>query len=140
MIFIKKALELDSTNSHFWSVKAFCHCELHEPEKALQSADKAIALKPKSHEGWLVKTRLHLIAGNSEKALQALYITISLNPIGNTSWYNIASLSCALEEKENSLLFLRRAIESDATFKQKAITDEDFKNCLQDEKFKALLK
>ena len=64
---------------------------------------------------------------------------IGINPKDANPWYNKACAHSLLDEKEKALESLKTAIALDAKYKEKAKTDEDFKNLWDDGDFKRLV-
>jgi len=56
-----------------------------------------------------------------------------------SSWYNMVCFYSLLCKKEEAIKNLKRAIELDSSFKEKATKENDFKNLWEDEDFKKLV-
>ena len=70
------------------------------------------------------------------KALELDSLTPSLAGLIH---FNLACIHARLDEKENILENLRKAISFDANWKEKAQTDEDFKDLRSDSEFQKLI-
>jgi len=71
--------------------------------------------------------------------LESLEKAIELKPDDAGAWFNRACLYALKGERENALSDLRRAIELDSSFKEKAKKDKDFEALWDDEEFKKLV-
>lgn len=76
--------------------------------------------------------------GKYELALEAWNKAIELKPDDAEAWGNRACAYARMDDKENALKNLSRAIELDAELKEKAKQDKDFQNLWGDEDFKKL--
>ncbi|CAD7771424.1 Tetratricopeptide repeat protein [Candidatus Methanoperedenaceae archaeon GB37] len=71
-------------------------------------------------------------------ALESFERAIELKPDDAGAWFNRARLYALKGERENALADLRRAIELDSSFKERAKKDKDFEALWDDEEFKRL--
>ncbi len=74
-----------------------------------------------------------------ELALKAYDKAIELKPDYASAWYNKACAYSLKGDKENALKNLSKAIDLDAKYKEKAKSDDDFKNLWDDEDFKRIV-
>ncbi|CAD7771523.1 Tetratricopeptide repeat protein [Candidatus Methanoperedenaceae archaeon GB50] len=72
-------------------------------------------------------------------ALESLEKAIELKPDDAEVWFNRARLYALKGEREDALADLRRAIELDSSFKERAKKDKDFEALWDDEEFKRLV-
>lgn len=107
--------------------------------EALKAYDKAIELKPDYVEAWYNKGVVLDNLGRHDEALKAYDKAIVLKPDFARAWYNRACVYSVKGEKEKALSDLKKAIELDVSCKEKAKTDEGFKNLWDDEDFKKLV-
>jgi tetratricopeptide (TPR) repeat protein len=111
----------------------------NEYELALKAYDKAIELKPDYAVAWDNKGFVLAKLGRYEEALKACDKAIKLKPDFANPWYNKACAYSLKGDKENALKHLSKAIDLDAKYKEKAKSDEDFKNLWDDEDFKRIV-
>jgi len=74
-----------------------------------------------------------------KRALEKAGRAIRSNKNYDVAWYNKACAHSLLEDKNNTLESLKRAIELDSKYKKMAKEDEDFKWLWEDEDFKKLV-
>ena len=136
---IEKAIELEPSDSMSWFNKGVILRDLGRPELALESTEKAIELEPGNSEAWDNKSLLLHNLGRHELALKSIEKAIELEPKSANAWYNYACIYYSIKgDKEKALSFLRKAIEIDASYKDKSKKDKDFENIWTDEDFKKL--
>jgi tetratricopeptide (TPR) repeat protein len=74
-----------------------------------------------------------------EEAIEKYKEALRLNPRLAEAWYNKACAFSLWGKKKDALENLNKTIKLDAKYKEKAKTDEDFKNLWEDEDFKRLV-
>ena len=135
-----KAIKLKPDSVEPWSNKSAVLGELGRHEESLEAADKAIGLKPDFAKAWYNKAISLVKLDRHEEGLEAFDKTIELEPDFANTWFNRACVQSLLGNKKKALSDLEKAIELDAYNKEKAKTDEDFKDLWDDEEFKNLVK
>ena len=110
-----------------------------EYELALKVFDKATELKPDYAGAWNSRGVALGKLGRYEEALDACDKAIELKPDYANAWYNKACAYSLIGDKENALKNLSKAIDLDAKSKEKAKSEEDFKNLWDDEDFKRIV-
>jgi tetratricopeptide (TPR) repeat protein len=131
------ALEPDYTNA--WVNKGVALDNLGRYEEALKAYDKVIGLNPDFAEAWGNKGITLIKVGRYEEALKAYDKVIGLKPDFALAWYDRAGIYSIKKKKDKALSDLKKAIELDASYKEKAKTDEDFKNLRKEGDFKSLV-
>jgi tetratricopeptide (TPR) repeat protein len=111
----------------------------NEYELALKAYDKAIELKPDYASAWYNRGFVLDELGRYEEALKAYDKAIELKPDYARAWYNKACAYSLKGDKENALKHLSKAIALDAKYKEKAKSDDDFKNLWDDDDFKKIV-
>ena len=77
--------------------------------------------------------------GRYEDALQAYEKALELNPKSANAWFNMACSHSLKGNKDRALVWLRKAIDVDSSYKEKAKTDGDFQSLWADPDFKKLV-
>ncbi len=77
--------------------------------------------------------------GRHDGAIKHYDKAIELQADSANAWYNKACAYSLKGDKERSLYNLRKAIELDPEYKEKAKKDEDFRNLWDDENFKKIV-
>ena len=77
--------------------------------------------------------------GRVDEALKASEKAIELKPDNENALYNNACINSLKGNKEKVLSVLKRAIELDKSYKEKAKKDKDFKKLRDDDDFKKLV-
>ena len=134
-----KAIELKPDYADAWNNRGFALAKLGRYEEALEACDKAIELKPDYAEAWDSKGFALAKLGRYEEALEACDKATELKPDYAEAWYNKAWSYSLKGDRENALQNLSKAIGLDAKYKEKAKSDEDFKNLWDDEDFKRMM-
>ena len=134
-----KAIELEQDYVSAWINRGFALGKLSRYDEALEALDKAIELKPGYAPAWNSRGFVLIKAGRYDEALEALDEAIKLKSDYASAWYNRACAYSRKEDKENARNHLSKAIELDAKYKEKAKSDEDFKNLWDDEDFKMIV-
>jgi tetratricopeptide (TPR) repeat protein len=134
-----KAIELKPDYAEAWYNRGFLLGELGRYDEALKAYDKAIELKPDDDYAWDNKGFLLEKLGRYDEALEAHDKAIKLKPDFANAWYNKACAYSLKGDKQNALKHLSKAIALDAKFKEKAKSDEDFKNLWDGEDFKRIV-
>jgi len=134
-----KAIELKPDYTVAWHNRGFILGKLGRHEEALKAFDKAIELKPDYAEAWNNRGVALGKLGRHEEALKAHDKAIELKPDDTVAGYNKACAYSLKGDKENALKNLSKAIDLDAKYKEKARSDEDFKNLWDDEDFKRIV-
>jgi tetratricopeptide (TPR) repeat protein len=75
-----------------------------------------------------------------DEAKKAFDKAIELNPQNSMAWYNRACIYSLINNKNQSVFNLKRAIELDLSHKEEAKKEEDFKRLWTDEQFEELIK
>ncbi len=133
-----KAIEL-KPNFAAWGARGAVLSKLGRYEEALEAFDKAIELKPDYSDAWNNSGVTLDELGRYDEALKAYDKAIELKPDFAVAWYNKARSYSLIGDKENALKNLSKAIDLDAEYKEKAKSDEDFKNLGEDEDFKRIV-
>jgi tetratricopeptide (TPR) repeat protein len=74
-----------------------------------------------------------------DEALKAYEKEIELKPEDADAWFHKACAYSLKGDKENALKHLSKVIDLDAKYKEKAKSDDDFKNLWNDEDFKRVV-
>ena len=135
-----KAIELEPDDAYAWYNKGTALGELGWYEEELEAYNKAIELKSDYFEAWSDKGVALGDLGRYEEELEAYDKAIELKPDYANAWFNRACVYARLGNKEKALSDLKKAIELDASNKEDAKKDKDFKNLRDDEDFKKLVK
>ena len=135
----EKAIELKPDYVEAWYNKSVELGKLGRHDEALKACEKAIELKPDYAEAWNNKGVALCKLGRHDEALKADEKAIELKPDYAGALYNSACFFSIRDDKEKALSCLRRAIDIDITYKEKAKKDKDFKKLLLDESFKKLI-
>jgi tetratricopeptide (TPR) repeat protein len=135
----EKAIELKPDHVNAWYNKGVRLTEHGRHDEALKVYEKAIELKPDYVNAWYNKGVSLDKLGRHDEALNAYEKIIEIKPDDADAWYNSACFYSIRDDKEKALSYLRRAIDIDITYKEKAKKDKDFEKLLLDESFKKLI-
>lgn len=135
----EKAIELNPDNVGAWYNKGIALSHLNRHDEALRAIEKTIELKPDDADAWSYKSVLLRDLGRHDEALQVIEKVIELNSDFANAWYNYSCIYYSIKgDKEKALSFLRKAIEIDASYKDKSKKDKDLENLWEDEDFKIM--
>ena len=114
--------------------------ELERYDEALEAFNKSISMDPSRNDVRGMKSAALSKLGRFDEAFSILNEVLETTPDDPVSLYNRACLYSLTGYKENALLELKKAIDLEASFKESARTDEDFKDFFADEDFINLTK
>ncbi|MEA2032655.1 MAG: tetratricopeptide repeat protein [Euryarchaeota archaeon] len=134
-----KAIELKPDFAAAWRDRGAALGKLGRYKEVLKACDKAIELKPDAAVAWYNRGGALGKLGRYEESLKACDKAIELKPDAANAWYNKACAYSLKGDKENALKNLSKAIDLDAEHREKAKSDEDFKNLWDDEDFKRIV-
>ncbi len=135
-----KAIEHKPDYANAWHNKGVTLGKLNRPlEEQLTAFEKAIEFKPDFAEAWSSKGVVLNEMGCPDEALESCTMAIRFKPNFASALYNRACLYVLRNDRDRALANLREAIVLDATFKEKAKSDEDFKSLWEDDDFKKLV-
>jgi tetratricopeptide (TPR) repeat protein len=66
------AVKLDESYDRAWRGLAQCYAHMDQPERALDSAERALAINPKHYRNWEAKVDALIVSGQYEEALKAV--------------------------------------------------------------------
>jgi tetratricopeptide (TPR) repeat protein len=137
-----KAIELKDDYAVAWNNRGVALDELGRYDEALKAFDKAIELQSDYANAW---NNRGVVLGSKSKlrrydeALEAYKKASQLEPDFAEAWYNQACIYSLKEDKESALKILSEAKDLDAKYKEKAKSDDDFKNLWDDDDFKRIV-
>jgi tetratricopeptide (TPR) repeat protein len=137
-----KAIELKPDDANARNNRGVALDELGRYDEALKAFDKAIELQSDYANAW---NNRGVVLGSKSKprrydeALEAYKKASELEPDFAEAWFNQACIYSLKGDKKNALKHLSKAIDLDAKYKEKAKTDDDFKNLWDDEDFKRIV-
>ncbi|MCK4795939.1 MAG: tetratricopeptide repeat protein [Spirochaetes bacterium] len=135
----EKAIELKPDYAEAWSNKGVNLSELGRYEEALSDLEKAIELNPDYFIAWSNKGTTLVELGQYKDAIEVYDKTIGLKFDFDEAWFNRACAYSQMGDKEKALSDLEKAIELNASYKEDAKKDKDFKTLWDDEEFKKLV-
>jgi tetratricopeptide (TPR) repeat protein len=136
---IDKAIELKPDFADAWNNRGVALDKLYRYDEALKAYDKAIELKPGFAKAWNGRGVALGKLDRRDDALEAFHKATDLKPDLTEAWYNKAFTYNLKGDKEKTLKNLSKAIDLDAKYREKAKSDEDFKNLWDDEYFKRIV-
>ena len=135
----EKAIELESGDSKAWYNKGVVLRDLGRDDEALESIEKAIEFESNDFNAWSSKGVLLRDLGRDDEALESIEKSFELEPKSANVLYNYACIYYSIKgDKEKALSLLRKAIEIDASYKDKSKKDKDLENLWEDEDFKIM--
>ena len=132
------AIRIKPDYAEAWCGKGSTYYSKNEPEKALQCLDKAIHIKPDYEKAWFVKGFIYYAKKDYEKALQCFRKAVQFRPEYGLAWFYSACVHSLEGDKTNCLKCLSKAIDIDSSYKEKAKSEDNFKNMHNDEDFRKL--
>jgi tetratricopeptide (TPR) repeat protein len=112
--------------------------ELGNSNEAIKAYEKSIEINPQSVDAWNNKELALRNLKRYNEALEAYDKAIEINPQDSIAWYNRACMYYLINNKDQSILNLKKAINLDSWYKEKAQTDDGFKGLRMNEQFKKL--
>lgn len=123
-----------------WFYQGRIHHQKNELDKAAECFERALELMPDDPDFLMTIGTLKADMGNLEGALADLERSIELAPENDETYYNLACIYIKLGRKPESLEKLRKAVELNEEWKEFALTDDDFKDYLEDGEFAEIVK
>jgi SagB-type dehydrogenase family enzyme len=93
---------------------------------------------PDNGEAWVLLGYCHLYLGDKEKAREVFEKALSIDPTDINSMYNLSCVFASLGNAEESIKWLKKAVEGNPRYKDYAKDDEDFKKIRNTHEFKQL--
>jgi tetratricopeptide (TPR) repeat protein len=115
------------------------HFNLRQYEKAVQTYNKALDLKPDLLEALVHRGYAYDQLGQHERAIQDYHRAFELKSDDPTPRYYIACSYSLMNKPDEALKWLREAIDLDQKCRDEAKTDPDFDNIRDDPRFKELI-
>jgi tetratricopeptide (TPR) repeat protein len=134
-----KAIELDPNYVLAWYNKGISLRKLGRYEESIAACDKAIKLNPSYIKAWKNKGNSLKKLGRYEEAVAACDEIIKLNPSNASALYNKACYCALLNNLEEVINNLKKAINLDKGYISQANIDPDFDLVRNNERFKQLL-
>ncbi|MFZ3165997.1 MAG: tetratricopeptide repeat protein [Candidatus Methanoperedens sp.] len=135
----KKAIEIKPDNINAWFNKCASLFYLGRYDEALKAAEKAIEIRPDNAEAWSNKGITLIKLNRHNEAIKTYENAIELNPDNASYWFNLACSYAIQKVREKTLSNLKRAIDLDKSFKEKAKEEKDFEKLWDDGDFKKLI-
>jgi len=135
----EKAIQIEPNFTEAWYNKGIIFDKLGRHEEELIAYDRALKLNPTHAEAWLNKGVVLNQLGRHEEALKAHDRALALRPDDADAWFSCACTHALMDKKQEALSDLKRAIELNVAYKEKAKKDEDLKNLWDDEDFRRLV-
>jgi tetratricopeptide (TPR) repeat protein len=98
-----------------------------------------IRMMPENTEAWTLLGYCHLYKGEKEKAKEVFEKVIEMDSTEINAMYNLACVHATLGNSEESLKWLKKAIEGNDQYRKHAKGDDDFANIRDTEEFKNLV-
>jgi tetratricopeptide (TPR) repeat protein len=135
-----KAIEFNPENPDAWSDKGAALGNLERYEEAITAFDKALKFNPDHPR--ILSDRGGALAGLNryEEAIASYDQAIHFKPDYSNAWYNRACCYALQGKIEETVRDLKKAIELDLIWREKAKTDSNFDKVRQDKRFQQLLK
>jgi protein O-mannosyl-transferase len=111
----KKAIEMDSTEGEYFVNQGAIYARLGQLDKALESLNSGLKLKPDQVNGYLNRSLVHLNLNMPEKALEDYKIYLTYMPYHADIWYERGRVNNFLKKNTEAITHLNRAIELDNT-------------------------
>jgi len=136
---VEKAIELKKDNVNAWFTKCASLFYLCRYNEALKASEKTIELKSDNAEAWSNKGITLIKLNRHNEAIKTYEKAREFNPDNASYWFNLACSYAIQEVREKTLSNLKRAIELDKSFKEKAKEEKDFEKLWDDGDFKKLI-
>jgi tetratricopeptide (TPR) repeat protein len=135
-----RLIELQPYEATNWIGKGQMLYALDRYDEALDAFNKYTLVDTTRTDVWGMKASTLSQLGRYEEAISVINGVLKNNPDDPSGVYNRACIYSIQGNKANALADLKRAIELEASFREYARTDEDFKSLYDDEDFKNLTK
>lgn len=122
-----------------YTIKGIALCYSKQFKEGLKNIDKALEIKPNYSYGVFNKALAYEYYGHYDDALNWYDKALELEDYV-WSYYRIAAIYAKKNDAENSVLYLKTAIEMDETIKEQVKKDLDFANVKNDKEFVELIK
>jgi len=126
-------------NEETYSTMAYNYYTEGRYEECISELRKLIEMNPERFDAYYNWGVALGKLNKPEEAIEKYKKALELKPDYVDALYNIASVYSLQKKKVEALENLKKAIELDPAYKDKAKTDEDFKNLWEDEDFKKLV-
>ncbi|MGR3310187.1 MAG: TPR end-of-group domain-containing protein [Candidatus Brocadiales bacterium] len=136
---VDKAIALKPDFAAAWVGKGAVLVGLGKHEESIEYLDKAIELDPQYLPAWCGKGYALTKLKWYDEANKCLDKVTEIAPRDAVAWFIRAICYSIKGEKEKAFSDLKKAIELDASYKEKAKNDEDFKGLWKNKKFKELV-
>ncbi|MHA1110325.1 MAG: SagB family peptide dehydrogenase [Promethearchaeota archaeon] len=94
---------------------------------------------PDNGEAWTMLGYAYLYTGDKEKAREVFEKVLTMEPDDVNTMYNLSCVHATLNNLEESIKWLKKAIEVNPRYREYAKEDEDFTNIRDNEEFKKLI-
>ncbi len=142
-----KALEVFRTASKvnngdplLWFYQGRIHHQKNELDKAAECFNRALELMPNDPDFLMAIGTLKADMGDLQGAAENLEKSLEFASDNDETNYNLACIYARLGRKSESLKKLRKAADLNDEWKEFAKYDDDFKDYLEDEEFKEIVK
>jgi tetratricopeptide (TPR) repeat protein len=134
----KEATELDPKYASTWNNKGNALGNLGRYEEAIEHFDKAIELDPNNAYAWNNKGLALGNLGKHQEAIEHCDKAIELAPKYADAWYNRASYKIKINDVDNGLEDLSKAVKINKEIIELAKQDKSFEAIRNDERFRKL--
>lgn len=135
-----EALKNKLNNIGIYQNKWVCLSKLNRLEDALDTYEEGIKISPLHKETWVNKWAVLIKLWKYQEALKSLdYIITKIDPLDGHALYGKACIFAIMNRPKESIENLRKAAQIDAKYKEKAQTDEDFRNIRNLSEFKQII-
>ena len=108
-------------------------------EETMVPLKEILRIMPENTEALTLMGYCHLYKGEKEQALEVFEKVVSMDSTEINAMYNLACVHSTLGNSEESLKWLKKAIEGNEQYKKYAKDDEDFTSMRENDDFKKLL-
>jgi len=134
-----KILELNPESPSALHSRGITYSQLGNNDKAMTDLNRSLKLNKEDPAAFHNRALVYASLGKYKKALADYNKSLKLRPDDPGTLYDLACLFSLWGKTKEALDYLKKAIDKDKKWREKAKTDKDFDNIREDPRFKKLV-